>query len=187
MAQRSVFCISDSEAQASEIINQLRMAGFSNDDVSALLPDRTGTRDFAHERHSKAPEGAATGGLIGGILGASLGWLAGIGVLAAPEFKGFVAAGPVIASLGGTGLGMLVGGLLGAMFGLARPEYEARRYQGKINQGNILISVHCADGRTARLARSILRHSGARDIAVSGEATAMPGERGYTQVLGGPV
>ena len=169
MANKSVFGIASSEAQASEIVSQLKSGGFSNDDISALMPDKTGNKDFAHEHHTKAPEGAAAGGLVGGALGGGLGWLAGIGMLAIPGLGPFIAAGPIMAALSGVAVGGAVGGLVGALTGLGIPEYEARRYEGKIREGNILISVHCNDGDTVKRGRDILDRCGALDIATSTE------------------
>ena len=171
MAKKSVFCIASSEAQASEIVNQLKSAGFSNNDISALLPDKTGTKDFAHEHHTKAPEGATAGGVVGGTIGAGLGWLAGVGLLALPGLGPFIAAGPIIAALSGVAVGGAVGGIVGALVGIGIPEYEAKRYEGKIREGNILLSVHCETSAKANRARDIFDRAGALDIACSGEAS----------------
>src|ERR1043165_5571879 len=111
---KAVFCLSDSEVQAENIVTELKSAGFSNNDISVLFPDKTGTKDFAHEQHTKAPEGAATGGVTGGVLGGTLGWLVGIGALAIPGVGPFIAAGPIMAALGGAALGGAVGGITGA-------------------------------------------------------------------------
>jgi hypothetical protein len=184
MAKKAVFCISSSEAQAAEIINQLKLAGFANNDISALLPDKAGTKDFGHEHHTKAPEGAATGGVIGGALCAGLGWLAGVGALAIPGLGPFIAAGPIMAALSGAGIGATVGGIVGALAGMGVPEYEARRYQGKIHEGNILISVHCENDRAARRVRDIFDQAGARDIATSSEAVVREPGRGPVQPVG---
>src|SRR6186713_2021426 len=142
MTRTSVCCIANSEEQAIEIVYSLKAGGFSRNDISVLFPDRSGTRDFAHEQHTKAPEGAATGGVTGGVLGGALGWLAGIGALAIPGVGPFIAAGPIMAALGGAAVGGAVGGIAGALVGLGIPEYEAKRYETKIKSGNILISVH---------------------------------------------
>lgn len=170
MAGKAVFCIASNESQAWEIINQLKLAGFENDDISALLPDKTGTRDFAHECHTKASEGTVVGGFTGGLLGAALGWLAGIDVLAIPGLAPFTAGGAVLASLSAAALGMVSGGSIGALIGLGLPEYEARRYQGKMAEDNILISVHCDNHGEARRARNLFDDAGAHDIATSPEA-----------------
>ena len=139
---KSVFCIARTEAQAATIVEQLKAANFSNNDISVLLPDKTGTRDFAHEQHTKAPEGAATGASTGGVLGGAFGWLVGIGALAIPGLGPFIAAGPIMAALSGAAAGAALGGVTGALIGLGIPEYEAKRYEGKIKEGNMLISVH---------------------------------------------
>src|ERR1700732_4230208 len=131
MANKSVFCLARDEAQAVRIVDDLKAAGFSHNDISVLLPDKAGTKDFAHEQHTKAPEGAATGAGTGGVLGGALGWLVGIGALAIPGVGPFIAAGPIMAALAGAGVGAAVGGLTGALVGMGIPEYEAKRYEGK--------------------------------------------------------
>ncbi|MDB6110008.1 MAG: hypothetical protein JWR69_1758 [Pedosphaera sp.] len=170
MSGKNLSCIASSEAQASEIVSRLKTSGFSNNDISALLPDKTGNRDFGHEQHTKAPEGAITGVCLGGVAGAVLGWLAGIGTLALPGLGPFVAAGPIMAALGGTAAGATVGGMIGAIFGWRSPEYEARRYEGKIDEGNILISVHIESSRAAERARTVLEQCGVTEIGLSGGA-----------------
>jgi hypothetical protein len=169
MAQ-AVFGIARSEAQAIEIVNRLKTAGFSNNDISVLLPDKTGTKDFAHEQHTKAPEGAAAGAGTGGLLGGALGWLAGIGALAIPGLGPFIAAGPIMAALSGAAAGAALGGLTGALIGLGIPEYEAKRYEGKIREGNILISVHAEDRTERTRAKDIFERAGADDISYTEEA-----------------
>src|SRR6187455_3329476 len=136
---KSIFCLVDSEVQAEVIVDNLRAANFSNDDISVLFPDKNGTRHFAHEQHTKAPEGAATGAGTGGLVGGALGWLAGIGVLAIPGLGPFIAAGPILAALSGAAVGAAVGGVTGALVGLGIPEYEAKLYEGKVKEGNYLI------------------------------------------------
>lgn len=170
MAEQAVFCIASSMVQAEAIVSELKQAGFSNDDISALFPDTTGTRDFAHEQATKAPEGAATGAGAGGALGGALGWLAGIGALAIPGVGPLIAAGPVMAALGGAAVGATVGGLGGALVGMGIPELEARQYEGKVRDGNILISVHTEDRDERARAKDIFKRAGAEDIASSGEA-----------------
>src|SRR6478736_556176 len=167
--EKAVFCIAKTEAQATSIVDQLKTAGFSNNDISVLLPDKSGTRDFAHEQHTKAPEGAATGAGTGGVLGGALGWLIGIGSLAIPGVGPFIAAGPIMAALAGAGVGAAVGGLSGALVGLGIPEYEAKQYEGKIKQGNILISVHSEDSDEVKRAKEIFERAGAHDISSTGE------------------
>ncbi len=170
MANKAVFCIATNVPQAERIVNQLRAAGFAGDDVSVLFPDKTGTRDFAHEQHTKAPEGAATGAGTGGLLGGGLGWLVGIGALAIPGVGPFIAAGPIMAALAGAAVGAAAGGLTGALVGLGIPEYEAKQYEGKILKGNMLISVHTEDGDEVDRAKEIFKREGAQDISYTGEA-----------------
>jgi hypothetical protein len=147
-------------------------AGFSNDDISVLLPDNEGSRDFAHEKTTKAPEGTTTGVATGGAIGGTLGLLAGIGALAIPGLGPFIAAGPIMGALAGLGVGGAVGGLIGALVGMGIPEYEAKRYAGRIKEGGVLLSVHCDTSEEVTAAKDILKHTGAQDIASSGEASA---------------
>ena len=169
MAQ-AVFCLAKTEAQAITIVDQLKAAGFSPNDISVLLPDKTGTKDFAHEQHTKAPEGAASGAGTESVQGGALGWLVGIGALAIPGLGPFIAAGPIMAALSGAAAGAAVGGITGALIGLGIPEYEAKRYEGKIKEGNLLISVH-TDNRTERArAKQIFEQARAEDIADTAEA-----------------
>lgn len=171
MAKKSVFCIAATYPQAERIVDYLKTAGFSNTDISVLLPDTQGTKDFAHEKNTKAPEGAVTGAGAGGVMGGALGWLAGIGALAIPGIGPFVAAGPIMAMLGGAALGATMGGLTGALVGMGIPEYEAKRYEGKLKEGNILISVHSETSVETDRAEAIFKKAGAHDISTSGEAT----------------
>jgi uncharacterized membrane protein len=166
---KAVFCIATSEAQAESIVNQLKDAGFTYNDISVLFPDKAGTKHFAHEQHTKAPEGAAAGAGTGGVLGGALGWLAGIGVLAIPGLGPFIAAGPIMAALSGAAVGAAVGGITGALVGMGIPEYEAKRYEGRIKKGNILISVHAEDSDESKSAKEIFERAGAEDIATAGE------------------
>jgi hypothetical protein len=171
MAKKAVFCIANSENQASAIVDDLKRAGFSNNDISALFPDKQGTRDFAHEQGTKAPEGAATGAGAGGLLGGTLGWLAGIGTLAIPGLGPFIAAGPIMGLLGGAAVGAATGGLTGALIGYGIPELEAKQYEGKIRSGNILLSVHTDDGNQVSRVKEIFKRHGAADIAYTGESS----------------
>jgi hypothetical protein len=166
---KAVFGLVDSEAQAAGIVDGLKAAGFSNNDISVLFPDKSGTKDFAHEKNTKAPEGAATGAGTGGVLGGVFGWLVGIGSLAIPGVGPFIAAGPIMAALAGAGVGAAVGGLSGALIGLGIPEYEAKQYEGKIKAGNILISVHSENSDEVKRAKEIFEHAGADDISSTGE------------------
>ncbi len=168
--QRVVYCIAKTRQQVETIVEQLRILGFSNDDISVLLPNRSGTRDFAHEQHTKAPEGATAGGAAGMGIGAVLGWLAGVGTIAIPGVGPFIAAGPIMAALGGAAVGGATGGIIGALVGMGIPEYEAKRYAGKLQSGNILVSVHTDDAEERSRAKKIFEQNGAEDIGVSSEA-----------------
>ena len=168
---KAVFCIAQTYAQAERIVDSLKNAGFMNNDISVLLPDKEGTRDFAHEKSTKAPEGAAAGAGTGGVLGGVLGWLVGIGSLAIPGVGPFVAAGPIMAALGGAAVGATVGALTGALVGLGIPEFEAKRYEGKLRQGHILISVHSENSTQTDRAKQIFETAGAHDISTSTEAS----------------
>src|SRR5215211_5661240 len=167
---KAIFGLVDSEVQADVIVDNLKAANFANNDISVLFPDKTGTKDFAHEQHTKAPEGAVTGAGTGGVLGGALGWLAGIGALTIPGIGPFIAAGPIIAALGGAAVGAAVGGIAGALVGMGIPEYEAKRYEGKIKEGNILISVHTENHQEAKRAKEIFEQAGAHDISATSEA-----------------
>ena len=168
--QRVVYCIAKTRQQVETIVEQLRILGFSNDDISVLLPNRSGTRDFAHEQHTKAPEGATAGGAAGMGIGAILGWLAGVGTIAIPGAGPFIAAGPIMAALSGAALGGATGGIIGALVGMGIPEYEAKRYAGKLQSGNILVSVHTDDAEERSRAKKIFEQNGGEDIGVGAEA-----------------
>ena len=170
MAKKAVFCVAATEEQAISIANTLKTEGFSNNDIAVLFPDRSGTRDFAHEQHTKAPEGATTGAVAGGVIAGALGWLAGIGSLAIPGAGPLIAAGPILAALSGAAAGGAVGGLAGGLIGLGIPEFEAKRYEGAVRNGNILISVHTEDSGERDRAKKIFEHAHARDISSSTEA-----------------
>ena len=179
MSKKAVICIASSETQAEAIVNRLKSTGFSNSDISVLFPDKRGTKDFAHEHNTKAPEGATTGAGAGGVVGGALGWLAGIGALAIPGVGPLIAAGPIMAALSGAAVGAAVGGLTGALVGMGIPEYEAKRYEGKIRGGNILISVHSEDSEQTKRAKAIFEEFGAQDISTTGEA-GVPKEKSAT-------
>jgi hypothetical protein len=170
--KKAVFCIAQNIEQAELIVGQLKTAGFSNNDISVLFPDKTSTKDFAHEKHTKAPEGAAIGGTAGIGVGAVLGWLAGIGSLAIPGVGPFIAAGPIMGALGGAAVGGAAGGLTGALVGLGIPEYEAKRYEGKIKGGSALISVHAESRDELSRAKDIFEHAHAEDISSTSESDA---------------
>jgi hypothetical protein len=150
----------------------LRDAGFSSSDISVLLPENLGPRELATEKATKAPEGATAGASSGAVIGGALGWLVGIGALAIPGLGPFIAAGPIMAALAGAGVGGAVGGVAGALVGLGIPEYEAKRYEGRIEKGGILISVHCDTSDEIKRAKEVLEHSGAENISSTGEASA---------------
>jgi hypothetical protein len=168
----AVFGIYPDQLSAEDAVDTLKDAGFRNTDISVLFPDNQGTKDFAHEKQTKAPEGAVTGGASGAVIGGALGWLAGIGALAIPGVGPFIAAGPIMGMLGGIGVGGAVGGLTGALIGLGIPEYEAKRYEGRIKKGGILLSVHADDADWTKRAKNILEQTGAEDVASTGEARA---------------
>jgi hypothetical protein len=180
MSKKSVFCIATSRAQAEQIVVQLKTANFSNNDISVLFPDTGTTRDFAHEKNTKAPEGAVTGAGTGGVVGGALGWIAGIGALAIPGVGPFMAAGPILAALSGAAVGAAVGGIAGGLIGLGIPEIEAKRYEGKVKAGNLLISVHTENSEEITLAKNIFTRVGAQDICTTGEAST-PKSRKATQ------
>jgi hypothetical protein len=171
---RAVFGIYTSAAQTERAVNMLIEAGFASEDVSVLMPDPEGTRDFAVRKETKAPEGAATGATTGGVIGGALGVLAGLGALTIPGIGPFLAAGPIVAGLAGLGAGGAVGGLIGALVGMGIPEYEARRYEGRVKDGGILLSVHCETPGEILRSKEVLRDTGAVDIATTGESA---GER----------
>lgn len=171
--QTAVFGIYQTRTQAERSVDDLLRAGFSNDDISVLLPDNDrGTKDFAHEKNTKAPEGTTAGVTTGGAIGGTLGLLAGIGALAIPGVGPFIAAGPIMGALAGLGVGGAVGGMIGALVGMGIPEFEAKRYEGRIKEGGILLSVHCDTSEEITRAKDLLKHTGAQDISSSGEASA---------------
>jgi len=165
----AVFGIYPSVDKAERAVDTLVTEHFSNGDISVLLPDKQGSRDFAHEKHTKTPEGTTTGAVAGGTLGGTLGLLAGIGALAIPGVGPFIAAGPIMAALAGVGVGGAVGGLVGALVGMGIPEYEAKRYEGRVKDGGVLLSVHCDTSEEITRAKEILKRTGADDIASTGE------------------
>lgn len=153
-------------------VDALKAAGFRNTDISVLFAENVGTKDFAHEKGTKAPEGATAGAGTGAVVGGTLGWLAGIGALAIPGLGPFIAAGPIMAALAGVGVGGAVGGFTGALIGMGIPEYEAKRYEGRIKDGGSLLSVHSDNSEWTKKAKGILEQTGAQDIASTGEAGA---------------
>src|SRR5262252_691954 len=153
-------------------VNELKAAGFRNTDISILMPENKGSKDFAQEKNTKAPEGAATGAGTGAILGGGLGWLVGIGALAIPGLGPFIAAGPIMAALAGIGVGAAAGGFTGGLIGMGIPEYEAKRYEGRVRNGGILLSVHSDSSDWTKKAKEVLENTGAEDISSTGESGA---------------
>jgi hypothetical protein len=168
----AVFGIYREQLEVERAVDALKAAGFRNTDISALFPENQGTKDFAHEKNTKAPEGATTGAGTGALLGGGLGWLAGIGALAIPGVGPLIAAGPIVAALAGAGVGGAVGGLTGALIGMGIPEYEAKRYEGRVKEGGILLSVHSDNSEWTKRAKEILESTGAQNVSSTGEATA---------------
>ena len=169
MANKAVFGLYTTRRQVENAVNELRAQGFRNTDISVLFPENVGTKDLAHAKATKAPEGVATGATSGAVVGGALGWLAGVGALAIPGVGPLIAAGPIIAALTGVGVGGTVGGIAGGLVGLGIPEYEAKRYEGRIKSGNILLSVHTDDSTWTDKAQSILKITGAEDISATAE------------------
>jgi hypothetical protein len=166
-----VIGIVDAEIQAENIVQHLGREGFATSDISAIFPDKHGTKDFAHEHNTKAPEGTVVGATSGGVVGGTLGLLAGIGALAIPGFGPFIAAGPLMAALSGAAAGAAVGGVAGALIGLGIPEIEAKKYEGKLRGGNILIAAHVDDADEEKRAKEVFRVEGAHDISSTSEAS----------------
>jgi hypothetical protein len=169
MSKKAVLGLVPTQAQAEALVKDLHVAGFAGNDISALFPDKSGTRDFAHEQHTKAPEGAVAGVGAGGAIGGTLGLLAGIGALAIPGLGPFIAAGPILAALSGAAAGAALGGVAGALIGMGIPELEAKQYEGKIKDGNILVSIHTENSDDEFRARKTLERHEATDIVTAGE------------------
>ena len=168
----AVFGIYSTQTGVENAVDSFKAAGFRNADISVMFAENEGTKDFAVKKDTKAPEGIATGAGSGAVLGGALGWLAGIGALAIPGVGPFIAAGPIIGLLSGIGVGGAVGGIAGGLIGAGMPEYEAKRYEGRIKNGGILLSVHCDDSKWTDRAKEVLKQTGAEDIASTGEASA---------------
>jgi hypothetical protein len=168
----AVFGIYRTQAEVEYAVDLIRTEGFRNTDISVLFPENVGTKDFAVQKNTKAPEGTATGATTGAVIGGALGWLAGIGALAVPGVGPLLAAGPIVAALTGVGVGGAIGGIAGALVGMGIPEYEAKRYEGRIKDGGILLSVHCDNSDWTDRAKRILERTGATDVASAGEARA---------------
>src|SRR5216117_1143729 len=157
MANTAVFGIYPDRLSTENAVTALKEAQFRNTDISVLFPENVGTKDFAHEKSTKAPEGVATGASSGAVIGGTLGWLVGIGALAIPGLGPFIAAGPLMGALAGVGAGGVVGGIAGALIGMGIPEYEAKRYEGRIKDGGILVSVHSDNSDWTKRAKEILK------------------------------
>jgi hypothetical protein len=168
----AVFGIYRSSSHAESAVDRIAAAGFSHSDISVLLPDSQSSKEFAHEKNTKAPEGTTAGVTTGGVIGGTLGLLAGVGALAIPGLGPFIAAGPIMAGLAGLGVGGAVGGLVGALVGMGIPEYEAKRYEGRVKDGGVLLSVHCDNSNEISRAKDLLKETGAEDIASAGEKAA---------------
>jgi hypothetical protein len=168
----AVFGIYNTRAEAEAGVDALIDNGFRNEDISVLLQENEGTKDFAHEKQTKAPEGATAGASAGAAVGGTLGLLAGIGALAIPGLGPFIAAGPIMGALAGVGTGGVIGGLIGALVGMGIPEYEAKRYEGLVKDGGILVSIHCDNSDWVKRGKDILEQTGARDVSSTGEAGA---------------
>src|ERR1019366_7143674 len=172
----AVFGIYPTQGSVESSVDALKTAGFRNTDISVLFPENVGSKDFAVKKGTKAPEGASAGAGIGAVLGGGLGWLVGIGALAIPGLGPFIAAGPIVAAIAGAGVGGAVGGITGALIGMGIPEYEAKRYEGRVKDGGILLSVHSDSSEWTKKAKEILERTGAQDIASTGEANSDQGK-----------
>jgi hypothetical protein len=180
----AVFGIYSSGEHAERAVDTLIAEGFLSENISVLLPDARSTKEFAHVKETKAPEGTAAGVTTGGVIGGTLGVLAGVGALAIPGLGPFIAAGPIMAGLAGLGVGGAVGGLVGALVGMGIPEYEAKRYEGRVKNGGTLLSVHCDTSTQISRAKDLLRSSGAEDIASTGESSAAVSPTGILEPVG---
>src|SRR5436309_843632 len=169
MANTSVYGIYATRSGVEMAVDRLKCDGFRNTDISVLFPHNVGNKEFAVQNQTKAPEGLATGATTGAVVGGTLGWLAGIGALAIPGVGPFIAAGPIMAALAGAGAGGVLGGITGALVGMGIPEYEAKRYEGRVKEGGILLSVHSDNSDWTSRAKRILEQTGAEDISSTGE------------------
>ncbi len=174
---KSVFGILKTQADVEKTVDVLREAGFRSLDISVLMPKMGDTKSFAHKKETKAPEGATTGAATGVVVGTGLGWLVGIGALAIPGVGPLIAAGPIVAAMAGAGVGGAIGGVTGGLIGLGIPEYVAKRYEGFVKDGGILLSVHTDDSDWREKAKDILKICGARDISSSDEVKENFGDK----------
>ena len=168
----AVFGIYTNRNMLEDAVARLKGDGFRNTDISVLFPENVGNKDLKTEKNTKAPEGVTTGATTGAVVGGALGWLAGIGALAIPGLGPFIAAGPIMGLLGGLGAGGAIGGIAGALVGMGIPEYEAKRYEGRVKEGGILLSIHCDNSDWVKRAKELLEHTGAQDIGSTGEKSA---------------
>src|SRR6266404_7885239 len=180
----AVFAIYSPVATLENALNELKQAGFRHEDISVLFPENLGSKELTTVKSSKAPEGVAAGAGSGAVLGGALGWLAGIGALAIPGVGPFIAAGPIVAALAGVGVGGAVGGITGGLVGLGIPEFEAKRYEGRVTKGGILLSAHCDTSEEIDRAKNILERTGAEDISYTTEASAKGIDRTRTATPG---
>lgn len=181
----AVFGIYQTRSHVENAVDTLLQAGYRNEDISVLMPENNGTKDFAAEKNTKAPEGATAGAGTGVVVGGTLGLLAGIGALAIPGLGPFIAAGPIMGALAGAGTGGVVGGAIGALVGMGIPEFEAKRYEGMVREGKILLSVHCDDSDWVKRAKEILERTGGKDVSSAGEASADYGKSDKPRVRHG--
>ncbi len=175
----AVFGIYKNRMSVEAAVNALKADGFSSSDVSVLMPDKEGSKDFAHEKHTKAPEGATAGAGTGAVIGGALGWLVGIGALAIPVVGPFIAAGPIVAAIAGVGIGGALGGISGALIGMGIPEFEAKRYEGYVKDGSILLSVHSDTSEETKKAKAVLERTGATNISSTGESKSSDSSKSH--------
>lgn len=173
-----VYGLFETRAALETAVGRLKAEGFQSSDISALLPTAEGSKEFAHQKDTKAPEAASAGAAGGAVLGGALGWLAGIGTLAIPGLGPFVAAGPILATLGGAGIGGTLGGIAGALVGMGIPEYEAKRFESSVKDGGMLLSVHAGQGEWIEKAKMIFKECGAHDISSTSEEKSSDEDRG---------
>jgi hypothetical protein len=174
-----VFGIYSSRTAVENATDALVQAGFPTSDISVLLPESlasSGPKEIGTEKATKAPEGTAAGATAGGVIGGTLGVLAGVGLLAIPGLGPFIAAGPIMAGLAGLGVGGAVGGVTGALIGMGIPEFEAKRYESRLKNGGILLSVHCDTGEEIKRAKELLERTGAQDVSSTGESSVKDSE-----------
>lgn len=183
---KSVFGIFKTKAEVENAVELLKKAQFRPMDISVLMPEMGDSKSFAHTKETKAPEGATTGAAAGAVVGSGLGWLVGIGALAIPGVGPFIAAGPIVAALAGAGVGGTLGGVTGGLIGLGIPEYEAKRYEGIVKNGGILLSVHTDDSEWRDKAKEILKKSGGEDISSAEEIKGSETDKKERGIISAP-